>query len=919
MPNPDTPSPPPKQVPPVNSMAAVNPPPDIDSNQNPRPPPQQPAAQPPDFVKPPPRKKKKKKKKAKREAKKAPPARQAVAAAVAAEVPLYTIQKSNDEWRKYYAQRTGIDETRLRKLYNGSRVVYGLTLDQVRQLVALKSGERKKQRKRFRDSNGKKRVRAGAKKPKKAEQRSFSERSDLESIPGEPDLDDEPFYDDVMLQQRARSMSLQANRDRSMSAISLRAGQGAPARGQSVQFTDVGKVPADVARSMAARQRATILRPRRRRQPAGYYDEQSVGETRSRPPAYIPANMSLGDETEFADSVASASAPPPPRAPAGPATMENFLELHQTYSDRLDNASSNQVEQMLRDLERFRPVLREEFDGHVKNLTDRLEELGDRDDQKRPEAETQETQEPQQPAPLSKEQLRIAMFRYFLHNERGSDKKKREMAYRGALFEQYSMQQIKDILKSNFLNTNLPKMLAGKLTPADAKLYFIGRLVRKNVSPPEDDGVRRRRSPEAFALPPRRKPPARQARAIDYKGEAKAVLDKMLDEVVEGQRIRGEAKESLDDLLKRVTRLVKRREKRAARKAQAMQEKEKEEVLDEAVREENIRQEAKESLDDLLRRVTRLVKRREKKAARREAQAMLEKDVNQVVSDMVDKVVAQEEQGNKRIRSVVKDVVDGMIDDVEDMDIEREQGIRQEASGVLNRMVDQVVEQDEQRQQVRNAQIRQEASEVLSRTIDQALEYNNWMAGNFDEADQEVDEGGLPDDATEFFPSASPVGLDADDDSGFILVDDSDEEGGLDEDEYVPPEDELAEVSAREARFQQAFLGNDFTMDTRYTRPENVGAGQEMVFDADGDMPIGIRNVRPIPRAMRQSSASFDEVPGGYVNPNVKSFYYQQSFMFKTKKSWASENVPWLFGPEGLYPDIYDCPSDCEDDPLCIC
>ena len=140
-----------------------------------------------------------------------------------------------------------------------------------------------------------------------------------------------------------------------------------------------------------------------------------------------------------------------------------------------------------------------------------------------------------------------------------------------------------------------------------------------------------------------------------------------------------------------------------------------------------------------------------------------------------------------------------------------------------------------------------------------------------------------------------------------------------DDDEYIPTHDDLAELQAREDRFQQAFLGNDFTMDTRYTTASNVGAGQEIVFDEAVPMaPIGIRNVRPIPRAERESS--FDTLPGGFVNPNVKSFYYNQSFGYKVKKSWASENVPWLFGPEGLYPGIYDCPSDCEsDDPLCIC
>ena len=183
----------------------------------------------------------------------------------------------------------------------------------------------------------------------------------------------------------------------------------------------------------------------------------------------------------------------------------------------------------------------------------------------------------------------------------------------------------------------------------------------------------------------------------------------------------------------------------------------------------------------------------------------------------------------------------------------------------------------------------------------------------------------LDDDLTEFISlpgitdvrrsptpaSPSPIALDLDDD-------------GDGDDEYIPAPNEIAEAQARQdrfnaqaqARFDNAFLGNAFTLPTRYTEG-SIGAGQEIVFDDELDAPIGIRNVRSVPRAQRESS--FDDVPGGYVNPNVKSFYYQRSFMYRAKKSWASENVPWLFGPEGIYPDIYDCPSDCEENDLCIC
>ena len=158
-----------------------------------------------------------------------------------------------------------------------------------------------------------------------------------------------------------------------------------------------------------------------------------------------------------------------------------------------------------------------------------------------------------------------------------------------------------------------------------------------------------------------------------------------------------------------------------------------------------------------------------------------------------------------------------------------------------------------------------------------------------------------------------------------------DDSKGLDDDdgddeEYVPTASELAEARRRQerfdrkrqAQFDRAVLGDGFTMPTRFTRASRVGAGQEIVYDPlDALLPIGIRNVRAKPQ-YRLDDASLAR-PGGYVNPNVANWYYENSFQKKVKKSWASENMPWLFGPEGLYPNIYDCPDECLVDPNCEC
>ena len=125
----------------------------------------------------------------------------------------------------------------------------------------------------------------------------------------------------------------------------------------------------------------------------------------------------------------------------------------------------------------------------------------------------------------------------------------------------------------------------------------------------------------------------------------------------------------------------------------------------------------------------------------------------------------------------------------------------------------------------------------------------------------------------------------------------------------------LSVSSSQQHRFDQAILGSEFTMPTRWTQASTISRAQEFVFDQQ-QMPIGIRNVRKVPRSVPDTL----ERPGGYVNPNVANWYYKESFNIKLKRHSMCEEAPWLFGPEGLYPDIYECPEYCdENDPLCIC
>ena len=96
---------------------------------------------------------------------------------------------------------------------------------------------------------------------------------------------------------------------------------------------------------------------------------------------------------------------------------------------------------------------------------------------------------------------------------------------------------------------------------------------------------------------------------------------------------------------------------------------------------------------------------------------------------------------------------------------------------------------------------------------------------------------------------------------------------------------------------------------------------------------VGIRNVRQRPERfrnvpvrvadrplVRREPLEVTRVPGGYVNPHVQNWYYQNAFEHKPKRSFASQQMPWLFGEHGLYPLIYEeCDEECMVDGMCIC
>ena len=118
---------------------------------------------------------------------------------------------------------------------------------------------------------------------------------------------------------------------------------------------------------------------------------------------------------------------------------------------------------------------------------------------------------------------------------------------------------------------------------------------------------------------------------------------------------------------------------------------------------------------------------------------------------------------------------------------------------------------------------------------------------------------------------------------------------------------------------QEAMWGRIGTLPTRWTSPRKANElkGQEVVRN-QGGLDVGVRNVRARPQRIHYDRPMIPEtqityVPGGYVNPSVQTWYYQKSFEPVYKKSFVSEQYPWLFGPQGLYPDIYDCPDECID------
>jgi len=162
----------------------------------------------------------------------------------------------------------------------------------------------------------------------------------------------------------------------------------------------------------------------------------------------------------------------------------------------------------------------------------------------------------------------------------------------------------------------------------------------------------------------------------------------------------------------------------------------------------------------------------------------------------------------------------------------------------------------------------------------------------------------------------------------------SDAMGGLDDDSsFALDSEEEREIEAQQKRMLDYPQDRVGTMPTRWTGASNVGAGQELVRNppALSGLSLGIRNVRGRPRRIPSGlpapvsiqpaiSDGVSYVPGGYVNPGVKNWYYQKSFEPKYKKNVISSAYPWLFGPQGLYPSIYDmCPEDCMVDGVCIC
>jgi len=157
------------------------------------------------------------------------------------------------------------------------------------------------------------------------------------------------------------------------------------------------------------------------------------------------------------------------------------------------------------------------------------------------------------------------------------------------------------------------------------------------------------------------------------------------------------------------------------------------------------------------------------------------------------------------------------------------------------------------------------------------------------------------------------------DDAEFIVDDEGLDVESSDDDAYRPDAAERAQIRMRNQRLgvDPGNPRNRMTLPTRYTSNSGVkrARGQELVYNRVGGFQ-GIRNVRALPSRKNMVRES---VPGGYVNPNAQSWYASNSFEMKVRPSWESYNYPWLFGPDGVYPLIIDCPEECVLDPECDC
>ena len=141
------------------------------------------------------------------------------------------------------------------------------------------------------------------------------------------------------------------------------------------------------------------------------------------------------------------------------------------------------------------------------------------------------------------------------------------------------------------------------------------------------------------------------------------------------------------------------------------------------------------------------------------------------------------------------------------------------------------------------------------------------------------------------------------------------------ESEFVLNTDERKRVDAQEQqrlRFNPGRIRTGATLESDNTQDgSREHPGQRAILQEDGSVRIhNIRKRAPAP----QQRVPVTYVPGGYVNPEVQNWYYQNSFERKPKRSWAATAYPGLFGPTGLYPLAYEeCADECMIDGVCMC